>query len=243
MSATEPLQEKMRRLETGVPGLDKVLAGGVPKGAVVMVLAPPGSGKTIFSKQFLYQGLIQDQVSILLSTGEAYETVLENMKSFEWNSNYGDKLIYSDCYSWRLGKSESRYSSSPANLSDVSIMLNQILSDYKISPTRPSRLVIDSYSDFLMNAGQDLAVRFLGTVKARLFANRITTLIIVEAGLHDEKTVSAIEYISDGTLKMTADEKGRFLMVSRMAATPSEIKWVPFVIRKGIEVKMTEFLQ
>lgn len=38
-------------IETGVPGLDRMLAGGVPKGAVVVTVGASGSGKTILNMQ------------------------------------------------------------------------------------------------------------------------------------------------------------------------------------------------
>jgi RecA/RadA recombinase len=31
---------------TGIPGLDAILGGGVPRGSLVLLVGPPGSGKT-----------------------------------------------------------------------------------------------------------------------------------------------------------------------------------------------------
>src|SRR4051812_4821525 len=42
------------RLNTGVPGLDTVLRGGLPRGGVHMVEGPPGAGKTILGNQIAY---------------------------------------------------------------------------------------------------------------------------------------------------------------------------------------------
>ncbi|MDG6910281.1 MAG: recombinase RecA, partial [Nitrososphaerota archaeon] len=36
----------MHRLKVGVPELDAALLGGVPKGSLVLVLGPPGAGKS-----------------------------------------------------------------------------------------------------------------------------------------------------------------------------------------------------
>ena len=44
------------RVGTGVPGLDEMLEGGFPAGSLVTLAGRPGTGKTIFASQFLYQG-------------------------------------------------------------------------------------------------------------------------------------------------------------------------------------------
>lgn len=43
---------------TGIKGVDEILANkGIPRGCVVFVLGSPGSGKTTFALQFLYNGI------------------------------------------------------------------------------------------------------------------------------------------------------------------------------------------
>ena len=44
------------RLSTGVPGLDEMMAGGIPRGYSVLVTGPSGSGKTVLSTQFIVEG-------------------------------------------------------------------------------------------------------------------------------------------------------------------------------------------
>ena len=44
------------RLQTGVPGLDDMLGGGIPRGYSVLVAGPSGSGKSILAASFLAEG-------------------------------------------------------------------------------------------------------------------------------------------------------------------------------------------
>lgn len=81
-----------------------------------------------------------------------------------------------------------------------------------------------------MHAGSEQAQKFLESVKARLSGRRITSVVILEDGLHEERVNAAIEYITDGTIKMQYEESGRSLMVSRMMGTPATIKWIPFTL-------------
>ena len=45
------------RVKTGVPGLDDLMAGGIPRGYSVLVAGPSGSGKTVLSNQFIVEGI------------------------------------------------------------------------------------------------------------------------------------------------------------------------------------------
>ncbi|MEB3825270.1 MAG: KaiC domain-containing protein, partial [Desulfurococcales archaeon] len=47
----------MERVKTGIPGLDELLYGGIPKRNVVLVSGGPGTGKTIMSQQYIFNGL------------------------------------------------------------------------------------------------------------------------------------------------------------------------------------------
>ena len=40
-------------------------------------------------------------------------------------------------------------------------------------------------------------------------------MVLLEEGVHDEKTVKSVEYATDGTIRMKFSEQGRFMMVSR----------------------------
>src|SRR6185369_9513814 len=53
------------RLETGVPGLDKLMDGGIPRGYSVLVAGPSGSGKTVLSNQFIVEGLRRGENGIV----------------------------------------------------------------------------------------------------------------------------------------------------------------------------------
>ena len=53
------------RLGSGVPGLDKMMNGGIPRGYSVLVAGPSGSGKTVLSNQFLVEGIERGENGIV----------------------------------------------------------------------------------------------------------------------------------------------------------------------------------
>ena len=44
----------IKRLETGVPGLDEVLGGGLPEFSFNVIAGPPGCGKTTLAHQLMF---------------------------------------------------------------------------------------------------------------------------------------------------------------------------------------------
>ncbi len=214
----------------GVQALDDSLKGGLPKGSISMVLGPPGSGKSILGRLFLYQGLLETKPAILVSTSESIETVKNTIESFSWSLSSFDNLLFLDCYSWQSGEKAGKYSANISSLTDVSIGLTSIIDDFKLKPNQSIRLVVDSFTDLIKYGGSDAAMKFIDALRIRLRHSQITSLIMLEAGVHDERVVTAIEYSTDGTIRMKFSEEGRYMMISRMMATPLDLRWIPFSI-------------
>jgi circadian clock protein KaiC len=55
-AATPSTNEIVERLNMGVPGLDEMLGGGLPKGYSLLVAGPSGSGKSVLASTFLAEG-------------------------------------------------------------------------------------------------------------------------------------------------------------------------------------------
>ncbi len=63
------------RIETGIPGLDELIEGGIPKDFIVLVAGSSGTGKTTLSMQFLVHGVENDEKCVYIGLGES-ETVI-----------------------------------------------------------------------------------------------------------------------------------------------------------------------
>ena len=73
------------KIRTGVPGLDKMLHGGLVPGRPYIVSGPPGSGKTILSVQFLREGLEGGERCLFVALEEPPNELKINMRPFRWN--------------------------------------------------------------------------------------------------------------------------------------------------------------
>ncbi|MEM2281917.1 MAG: ATPase domain-containing protein, partial [Candidatus Bathyarchaeia archaeon] len=72
-----------RFISTGVEGLDAVLGGGFPRDSLIILAGNPGTGKTVFSAQFLYRGAVDyNEKGLYVSFAESRETFFENMRGF-----------------------------------------------------------------------------------------------------------------------------------------------------------------
>lgn len=207
---------------------------------MVLVVGAPGSGKSTLGKQFLYDSLAKNRPAVLIDTFEPLELAKETMVSFEWDAAVLNQMIFFDCYSWRTGAVKEKYYGNPKNLTDISIMLSGLLQN-EIEPDSHARLVIDSLSDLITHAGPESAQKFLESLKARLAERKVTSVVILEEGLHEERVNAAVEYMTDGTIRMRYEEGGRSLMVSRMLATPATIKWIPFTLARGVELAIANY--
>ncbi len=231
---------RIERIDTGIRGLDHGLIGGIPRRSVILLVGPPGAGKSILAKQFLYQGLITHQTSVIISTNESEENVGRTMGEFGWKN---DKLIFGDCYSWKFGEASSKYSASLENPTELGIMLSSMIEREGMNNNRVSRLVLDSFSDVVMKLGEERSINLLSQLKPRMSENGITAFVTLEEELHPKELNSKVEYLCDGTIMMRHTEKGRELMVSRMIQTPAERRWHPYSIRQGIEMKLSNFFR
>lgn len=73
------------RVKTGIPGLDEILEGGLPPGRVYIVAGEAGTGKTIFSTQFIVNGIEMGENGILVTIDVRPEHIIEDSLAFGWD--------------------------------------------------------------------------------------------------------------------------------------------------------------
>lgn len=75
--------QALKRISMGVPRLDEMLGGGLPKGYSLLVAGPSGSGKTILATEFLAEGVRRGETGVIAafekSPGLGLSTALDRM--------------------------------------------------------------------------------------------------------------------------------------------------------------------
>ena len=116
------------RLQMGVPGLDEMMGGGLPRGYSLLVAGPSGSGKSITASAFLAEGARRGEVGVIAA--------------FEQRPNRSRGRVMADLIdSGRVGVVDTQ-------ASDMSVDEIAMLLIAEIQRLNASRVVIDSLSGF-----------------------------------------------------------------------------------------------
>ncbi len=225
------------------PGSSKLVEGAVPPSSMLL-MGSSGIGKTIFSKQFLYNGLLQGESCIYVSTDESTEEIARSMKILGFDVGPFAKtgaFRVVDCYSWKLEQpSDAKYMvSNPSNLLGV---LKAI--DEAGDSLEHFRLVLDSITGLTSICEHSLLeiVRFLQVLVARIRASSSSAIFIVVPEAHDPQLVHHFRLIFDGLLEMKEDESSeqikRLFRIFSLKGAQHKTTWTPFEIaNNGIVFK------
>jgi len=129
----------MNRIKTGVPGLDEQIEGGLPVDSVTLITGGPGSGKTTFCSQFLWQGIRDGDRCLYITTEELAEEVVYDAKQFGMD------------FEQHQDQFDIRY------IPPAQKVIGEI--EWVIKEEQPDRVVLDSLSVFEMYRGEDNNVR------------------------------------------------------------------------------------
>ncbi|MCQ1538740.1 KaiC domain-containing protein [Methanocalculus taiwanensis] len=124
-----------QRIKLGIEGLDEMLGGGLVQNSVTGIIGTYGTGKTTFAINFIFEGLKQGEVCILISLDERAEMLMESIRRRGYElDKYLDKTFF-------LIKLDP---------TDFTLAVNSIKNDIPtlIQETNASRVVIDPISLF-----------------------------------------------------------------------------------------------
>ena len=232
----------VRRVKTGIPGMDEILNGGIPERNVVLLSGGPGTGKSIFSYQYLWNGLKAGDPGVFVALEEHPVQVRINMSQFGWDVRpYEREGVFAivDAFTSGVGEAAKRERYVVQDPDDVGLLID-VLKE-AIRDTSARRVVIDSVSTLYL-AKPVLARRTVMLLK-RVLSGLGTTSILVSQVSVTERGFGGpgVEHAADGIIRLDLDEVNgeliRSLIVWKMRGTKHSMRRHPFEITdKGIIV-------
>ena len=227
----------VERVKTGIPGLDKLIEGGFPVCSSILFVGPPGVGKSTIAEQFIFEGLRNKQPGLYVTLDSSPKEVVKSMEDFGWKlDSLKSMLKFIDGYSWRIGGASGEFViSNLSNINELNIAISEVI---KAHGAGTKRKIFDSVSTLLLYADPLLVVKMIPVIVAKSREAGYVQILILEEGVHDPKTVTTLNYVTDGLIEFKMEEDRRFLRIARMKGTAHSRDWVPFdVTDKGVIVK------
>ena len=224
------------RESSGIKNFDKLIEGGFPKDSTILLVGPPGVGKSIFCEQVLNKGVEMKEKCIFVTFDTRPEAIRDSMARFGWRIN--GNLTFLDCFSWRIG-SECNSVYAIDGLSDLN-QLNMVFTDMlRDIGKRDKRLVADSISTLFLYSDPHMVPLFLHDFIAKSNSTDSTVFLTLEEGVHDNKVVSTLNFLTDGLIEMKFEEDKRFLRISKMKDTKHDRVWIEYEMTShGIVLKV-----
>lgn len=220
----------MRRVKTGIPGLDELIEGGIPEGSSALVSGGAGCGKTILSMQYVYNGAHSYNEPGLYVTLEGnIKNITWNMVSFNWDIKQLQDRNLMRIYRLNLegAKDGEMDECIDRELSAISSLAEEI---------NAKRLVVDSTSAF------GVWIRGQGALRSLLFrfTNALkdldcTTLLTSETpGSKTQFSAFGVEeFVADGVIALYFTPPHRSIFIRKMRGTDHSKAVHPFEITKN----------
>jgi circadian clock protein KaiC len=211
------------RVATGIEGFDNLVQGGFPAGKQILLTGSPGTGKTIFSLEYLHNGAhLFGEKGLYVSFEESVEDLKEQAKQFGWNF---DELEQQQ-KAWILAIPATEISESTLGEITSLIQRNGI-----------KRLVVDSLTSLAINIPSSrTSIGDLTDIFIRRFIYQfifqlrelkdVTTLLVAQAADKGITLDGVSEFVCDGIIKIDYESLGgaysRSLSIRKMRQVKNE---------------------
>jgi circadian clock protein KaiC len=201
----EPADE---RLSTGVPGLDKMLGGGIWRGTTTLLAGPSGAGKTTIGLQFALEGARRGEPSMYINFQENPTQLMRTIRGLGVDLSKAKSLGLDFVYA------------SPVELQIDSIIVDMFR---RIQERGIRRLVIDAIGDLASAATDQQRLHdYLYALVQHFAVRTITSVLNFETfgnALKGGGVQNQMSYLSDNVLLLTVEGEERTRRMIRVLKT------------------------
>ncbi len=169
-------KHKNTRIDTGIPGLDDILNGGLPACQMYLVEGNPGTGKTTLAMQFILAGVRKGEKTLYITLSESRAELEGSARSHCWDPAELPiaELIPAEA-SLNPDQQYTVFHPSEVELADTIHKLTQIIDN-----VQPDRLVIDSLSELRLLAADPMRYRRQLLALKHFFVGRDSTVLLLD---------------------------------------------------------------
>lgn len=166
----------VQKIRTMIEGFDDISHGGLPLGRATLVSGTSGTGKTLFSIQFLYNGiLLFDEPGVFVTFEESPSDIIKNAHSFGWDL----QNLIDEGKLFILDASPDPEGQEVIGNFDLSALIERL--QYAINKYKAKRVSIDSITAvFQQYEATSVVRREIFRLVARLKQIGVTTIITTE---------------------------------------------------------------
>ncbi|QMW01912.1 circadian clock protein KaiC [Spirosoma foliorum] len=222
---------------TGINGLDEITTGGLPAGRPTLICGSAGSGKTLFSMEFIVRGAMNyNEPGVFMAFEEKTEELTQNVASlgFDLDQLQKDKIIKLDHVHIERSEIEE---TGEYDLDGLFIRLG-----YAIDSIGAKRVVLDTIENLFAGlSNQGILRAELRRLFEWLKEKKVTTIITGEKGEGMLTRHGLEEYVSDCVIlldhRINNQISTRLLRIVKYRGSVHGTNEYPFLINeKGISV-------
>ncbi len=174
-----------------------------PAGGLLLILEPPGSGKSTLVKRYLAEGLARGEhcmAAVIDEFPHRFELGLQEQVDVDISERLEEGLLHMlDFFTWRgevlVGDMKYRMATS----------LDAIIAEAEVTGSR--RIAVDSITTLAFYFPADGVWRFLDTLRVRAALRGSSIVATLEQGVLSERFQESIRHIADYMLELRLRER------------------------------------
>ncbi len=219
---------------------ENLFSGDLPETLSLMILGPPGSGKTVTLENFVKNSIQKGKRCIYITNTAFPDEIRKSLKNFNLPVKKIEEenlLTFIDCYSGIAGQEskEDFFISSPKDLTRLGIEISTCLESSEVD----ADILFDSLSQLSSYVKQDQLVSFIHTIGARIKGRHGKFIYTVGSNI-DPDILGKIDEASDCVLELGFREvnglQERILKIKKFKGRKHSNRWVKFEVLTGIGV-------